>query len=106
MCFNTIGDNRKAEDTQVAIFLHGVGEDALEVSNTFDFKNEENNKKNLKGFLKNFAVYFNPRKNTLFERCEFWKYDGETIDQFVEDLKKMIKKNEYKEPADSMIRDR
>ena len=46
----------------------------------------------------------------MFERYKFWKrsqHEGETIDQFVTDLKKMIKKNcEYKEPTDVMIRDR
>ena len=44
--------------------------------------------------LKKFDDYCRPRKNTLFERFKFWNWsqqEGETVDQFVTELKRMIK---------------
>ena len=39
------GADSKTEDVQVAILLHCVGEDGLEVFNTFDFGDGEDNNK-------------------------------------------------------------
>ena len=51
----------------------------------------------------------NPRKNTVFERYRFWEYkqqEGETIDQFITELKTRAKSCEFGDRHDSMIRDR
>ena len=97
----------KEEEIQVAILLHCVGEEALEVFNTFVFANDEDSKK-LDPVLQAFENYCSPRKNALFDRFLFWKRvqkEGESVEQFVTDLKKMVKNCEYIEPADSMVRD-
>ena len=51
----------------------------------------------------------NPRKNTVFERYRFWEYkqqEGETIDQFITELKTRARSFEFGVQHDSMIRDR
>ena len=81
------GKIKEKEDVQCAILLHVVGEEALEIYNTFQFVNEEDRHK-LDVLKSKFEEYVNPRKNTLFERYKFWEYkqqDGETIDQFITD---------------------
>ena len=57
---------QKDEETQVVILLHCIGEDDLEVFNTFEFGTEEDKKK-LDLVLKKLEDYCSPRKNTLFE---------------------------------------
>lgn len=67
--------------------------------NTFEFEPEENKKK-INVVLTKFDDYRSPRKNTSFERFEFWnqsQQEGETINQFVIALKRMIKNYEYTE---------
>ena len=56
-----------------------------------------------------FYNYFNPRKNTVYERYKFWESkqkEGETVDQFITDLKTRAKSCEFGEQTESMIRDR
>ena len=51
----------------------------------------------------------NPRKNTVFERYKFWEYkqrDGETIGQFITELKTRAKSCEFGDQHDIMTRDR
>ena len=102
------GKIKKKEDVQCAILLHVVSEEALEIYNTFQFINEEHRHK-LDVLKSKFEEYVNPRKNTVFERYKFWEYkqqDGETIDQFITELKTRAKSCEFGEQHDSMIRDR
>ena len=45
----------------------------------------------------------------MFEEFKFWnrsQQEGETVDQFVTELKRMIKNCEYTESTDTMVRDR
>ena len=102
------GKIKEKEDVQCAILLHVVGEEALEIYNTFQFINEEDRQK-LDVLKSKFEEYVNPRKNTIFERYKFWEYkqqDGETIDQFITELKTRAKSCEFGDQHDSMIRDR
>lgn len=49
-----------------------------------------------------------PRKSTLLEQFKFWNWsqqEGESIDQFVTELKRMIKSCDYTESTDTMVRD-
>jgi hypothetical protein len=58
---------------------------------------------------KKFEDYVNPRKNTIFERYKFWEckqQEGETIDQFITELKTRAMSCEFGDQTDSMIRDR
>ena len=85
-----------------------IGEEANELYNTFQFVTEENRIK-LDVLKSKFEEYVNPRKNTVFERYRFWEYkqqEGETIDQFITELKTRARSFEFGVQHDSMIRDR
>jgi len=108
-----VGADSKDDDVKVAILLHCIGDDALDVYNTMKFNSDPDmdatERLKLKSVLEKFEEYCNPRKNTLFERYLFngrCQKEGETVDQFVTDLKKMVKNCEYNEPDESMVRDR
>ena len=58
---------------------------------------------------KKFDDYVTPRKNTVFERYKFWEckqQDGETIDQFITELKTRASSYEFGDQAERLIRDR
>ena len=96
------GKIKEKEDLQCAILLHMVGEEALEIYN-------EEDRHKLDVLKSKFEEYVNPRKNTVFERYKLWEYkqqDGETIDQFITELKTRAKSCEFGDQHDSMVRDR
>ena len=102
------GKVKEKEDLQCAILLHLIGEDALEIYNTFTFAEGESRDK-IEILKKKFEDYANPRKNTVFERYKFWECkqkEGETINQFITELKTRAKSCEFGEQTESMIRDR
>ena len=79
----------KPEDVKVAILLHCIGDEGLEVYNTFQYAEDEN-KDLLSVNMTKFERYCTPKKYTLFERYQFSErkqLDGETIDQFATELK-------------------
>ena len=85
-----------------------IGEEALEINNTFKFATGEDPNK-ISVLKKKFEDYVNPRKNTVFERYRFWKckqQEGETIDQFITELKTRARSCEFGDQHNSMIRDR
>ncbi|CAB4005378.1 Hypothetical predicted protein [Paramuricea clavata] len=102
------GKVKETEKVQCAILLHLIGDEALEVYNTFTFGEGEDRDK-LSVLKKKFEDYVNCRKNTVFERYKFWEckqQEGETIDQFITELKTRAKSCEFGDQTDSMIRDR
>ena len=102
------GKIKEDEKVQCAILLHVIGEEALEIYNTFKLATGEDPNK-ISVLKKNFEDYVNPRKNTVFERYRFWackQQEGETIDQFITELKTRARSCEFGDQHDSMIRDR
>ena len=102
------GKVKEAEKVQCAILLHLIGDEALEIYNTFTFGEGEDRDK-LTVLKKKFEDYVNPRKNTVFERYKFWEckqQDGETIDQFITELKTRARSCEFGDQTESLIRDR
>ena len=102
------GKIEQDEKVQCAILLHTIGEEALEIYNTFRFATGEDPNK-IDHLKKKFEDYFNPRKNTVFERYKFWEckqQEGESIDQFITELKTRAKSCEFGAQQDSLIRDR
>lgn len=82
-------------------------ENGPEVCNAFEFGTKEDKKK-LNLVLKKFKDYRTPRKNTSCERFKFWnrsEQEGETINQFVTELQRMIKYCEYTASTVTMVRD-
>ena len=59
--------------------------------------------------LTKFDDYCSPRKNNLIQRFKFWnrsQQEEQSVDQFVTELKRMIKNCKYTESTDTMARDR
>ena len=101
------GLETKPEEVKVAILLNVVGEDAVELFNTFTLTEEE--KCSFNKVIQCFENYARPKKNVVVERYIFnsrVQEPGEPFDSFVTDLKKLVKTCEFKEHADSLIRDR
>ena len=80
----------KAEGRKIAVLLQCIGEDALEMYNTLENTYEDADIKTMEEVIKAFGNYCAPRKNTIFERHQFWahrwhEYTG--IDKFVTELR-------------------
>ena len=91
------GKIEQDEKVQCAILLHTIGEEALEIDNTFRLATGEDRNK-IADLKKKFEDYFNPRKNTVFERYKFWEckqQEGESINQFITELKARAKSCEF-----------
>ena len=101
------GLNEKAEEIQVASLLHLVGEEALEVFNTFQFAAEDDKKK-IKPVCEQFEAYCSPRKNVTYERYKFLTHvqGSKSIDVYITELKGLSKQCEFGDLCDSLIRDR
>ena len=101
------GLDRKDKKVQRCTLLHIIGEDALEIFNTFQFAADEPDE--LSSLLQKFASHFEPQTNVTYERHVFntrVQMAGETIDQFVTDLKTKAKSCAFESLNDSLIKDR
>lgn len=101
------GVAEKSEEVQCATFLHVAGEEAIKVSNTFVFANDERDK--IAPLKQKFQDYCEPRKNLPYIRHMFFtrvQGPSETIDTYVTDLKNKAKDCEFGDLCDSLIRDR
>ncbi|XP_030758046.1 uncharacterized protein LOC115883775 [Sitophilus oryzae] len=97
---------QKGNKKQVAIFLNLIGEEGLELFNSFSLTDAET--EDLKKVVEKFEEYCSPRKNIIFERYRFnsiIQNDGQSFDSFLTELRKAVKTTEYGEP-EQMIRDR
>jgi hypothetical protein len=97
----------KSETTQIAMFLHAIGDDALKVFNTFALTADE--RKKLSVIKQKFKDYCTPRKNVIYERYLFGKLTqaaGESIDAFVTTLRLRAKSCAFGDQEESLIRDR
>ncbi|CAC5395999.1 unnamed protein product [Mytilus coruscus] len=79
--------NEKAEKLQCSLLLHCIGEDAVEVFNTFNFLEDE--KDQIAPLQLKFEQFCNPIKNQTYERYKFHtcsQSEGENLyDSFVRD---------------------
>ena len=101
------GADSKSEDVQCAIFLHVIGEEGIELFNTFDIPADDKDK--ISPLLKLFEDYCNPKKNITFERYKFNarnQKDGEPCDQYVTELKTLAQSCDFKDLKEELIRDR
>ena len=109
----------KTEKVQVAIFLNTIGQNAVDIFNSFDsheIEVEINKKKvnveaktNLQWIKDRFEQYFIPKRNLTYERYIFntrAQKDNESIDKYYTELKKLAKTCEFGELKDSLIKDR
>ena len=102
------GKTSADDEVKCAIFLHLAGPDALEVFNTLTFATAGDDKK-LDKVMEKFEGYCKPRKNITWERHIFNSRNqkpGETIDEYVTDLRSKAKSCEFGDITESLIRDR
>jgi hypothetical protein len=95
----------KPDKLQVCTLLHCMGEDALDIFNTFKLNEDAK----LNDVIEKFDAYCNPRTCQVFERYKFWSRDqqeGETVDAYVTELKKMSVNCAFDNLKDSLIRDK
>ena len=94
------------EEMQCAIFLHTIGEEALEVYDTFALTAEEATK--LETIVNKLEAYYSPKKNVTYERYIFnaCAQNGRSVDAFVTVLRQKAKTCEFGTLQDSLIKDR
>lgn len=98
----------KAAVTQVAILLHSMGFDAVEIHETFTYGTDED-KTDIEVVLRKFDDYCIPRENSVYERYKFWSRDqkeGESIDQWVTDLRTRASTCNFGDQQELLLRDK
>lgn len=99
--------NKKPDDVKIAMFLNAVGDEGLQLFNTFTLTAEE--KKSFQHVLQAFENYSTPRKSTVLNRYKFFvrsQQEGETFDHFQIELKRLAQICEFGDQTNSLIRDR
>lgn len=95
---------KKDQKTQCAQLLHYVGEEGFKVYATF--KLEEDQKDKLGELIKKFDEHFRVKENLIYERYKFFSYKqrtGQTLENFIAELKNMAEKCKFESLKDSMI---
>lgn len=92
---------------QTAILLNLIGQEALELHNTFTYE-QEDDVKDITKVLQKFEDYCNPKKNILHSRFLFYKrkqLEAESFDSFYTEVKKLVRDCEFKH-EEEMLRDK
>lgn len=91
----------KPENIQCARLLHLMGDQGINISETFLYGDDEENK--IEILKQKFQDYFVPRKNLLYERHKFFTYRQtvETTEQFATELKKRALQCEFDKMEDA-----
>ena len=101
---------KKEAKTRVAILLHCAGPEAQDIHSNFVFSDTDGDRaSDYNSVLKKFKEYCEPRKNEVFEWYKFWQRDqheGETIDQWVNDLRILLGSCQYGDQKEKNLRDR
>ncbi|KAB0796868.1 hypothetical protein PPYR_10929 [Photinus pyralis] len=98
---------KKSGSVQVAMLLNTIGDDGLQLFNTFNLSNED--RKDIGKVLQCFEDHCIPRKNQVFNRYKFFnrnQAEGESFDNFLTDLKKIAKICEFEKQEESLVRDK
>ena len=101
------GLKEKEDSTRVATLLSIIGDEALEAYNGFQW-NADGDKLKIDKVLDNFEKYCNPERNIPFERYVFnsrIQKTGESIDEYVNQLRQLAESCEFGSLKDSLIRD-
>ena len=102
------GASEKAEDLQVSLLLHVMGEEALDIFNSFTFAND-NEKKDYNVVTEKFNQHFVPQQNVVVERFNFnraHQEPQEDFDHFLTRVKNLAATCDFQDIKESMIRDR
>ena len=97
----------KPEARRIAVFLHTIGEEALEKYNTFNLSADD--KKKFDAVAAAFENYCTPKANETVERHVFFtrvQQSGENFTNYLTDLKKLSATCGFGALQDSLIKDR
>lgn len=104
------GALEKGDDVKIAILLHTIGEEALDVYNTLTITPAEGAETTtMEDVLEAFKAYCSPQKNVVFERHQFWSHTmstGTAVDRFITELRQKSKDCEFGRNEDDMVRDK
>lgn len=101
------GHEAKDSEIKCAMLLNLIGEEALDLFNTFDLSEED--KKDYDKVMDAFEGYTSPKSNVVMERFKFNmrnQQHEEPFTNFLTDLKRLIKSCEFGDQQDSLLRDR
>lgn len=101
------GSATKPDEVKVAILLNIVGEEGVELYNTFNLQDVDKN--NFTKVLQCFEEYCVPKKNIVYETFKFFnrlQQEGEKFESFLTDIKKLSQTCEFGTLLDRMVRDR
>ena len=98
----------KSEAEKVAIFMCMIGRDGQEIKDTFEFETEEDGTEKVTTTIlfNKFEAHCKPRKNLVVDRHRFLTRDqasGESIDQYVTELRTLAAACEWRELKDDLI---
>ncbi len=106
----------KRAATHVGILLNNAGLQALDIHSTFEFAPASNGNAaedptsgNTDTVLKTLKEYCEPCKNIVFEHYKFWnrtQAEGETVDQWVTELKNRPLTCEFGDQKDLLVSDK
>lgn len=97
----------KAEERQVAILLHVIGDEAVKAFESFDLTVDE--KKKIAVVYKAFENYCAPKTNETVERHIFFmrsQSDGESFSSYFAELKRLSASCGFNDLRDSLIKDK
>src|SRR5436190_6577451 len=100
------GNDKKEDDVKIAMLLTCIGDEALDVYNTFTFSTEDAGKYDK--VIAAFDTFCEPRRNVIFNRYQFFsriQEADETFDNFLISQRKLAKVCDFKEEVE-LIRDR
>lgn len=103
---NASGIIGKGESTKINTFLNAIGEEAVEIFDTFTLTEEQ--KGSYTAVVKAFEDFCTPKKNTVYERFMFYQRkqsDGEPFDIFLMDIKRLVRSCEFGANENEMLRD-
>lgn len=99
-----IEKDKKADTVKIAILLNTIGNEGIEIYNTFRLTEAQKDKYDV--VVNEFKRYCAPRKNRTYERFVFNSRSQRAekpFDKFFGDLKKLIQSCEYAEQEDTIV---
>ncbi|KAK7106746.1 hypothetical protein V1264_017967 [Littorina saxatilis] len=97
----------KSEEEKCSYLMLWVGEKGRKIFSTWTLSDEQ--QKKLQNYYDGFKAYVQPKSNPIFARYKFHskvQAPDETCEQFVTELKLLVKECEYGDKEDEVVRDR
>ena len=102
------GADKRDASLQVPLLLHIMGEEAIDIYNSFTWA-EGKSKDKIDDVLEAFEAHFTPQKNVVLDRFHFnraTQRDDEEFDRFITRIKNLASTCEFGGLHDQMLRDR